>query len=641
MQERDSDSNIEGNLGDIPAGLEGEGSQPDTPEAGTDSNIEAGAEADYAKTGSVDISGDQPQGDLTDHGSGSPSAEQLQAIVQEVQETEKPPEEENKLKEAEAKLESMISSAGSVDEVKSAITEFNHDLRGPHVKFKPDVVCALIDKLQQEGAYWATFIPEQYGILAALKRILAPSIPGIARLRLGQETQVVQEIQAPEERQEIFREIDKEPVYVEHGEGRMGNLQRAFDGFAEGHQELLDGIKGKRVLIKINAVDPSNPEACTSTETLKAMVENLLHYEPAEICIGDQPAGMFMKDDSGRPIDSEELFRRLKEQLGYDFLDQYPTARFIDFRSELSVSTPATKEDAKMYDLSGFESVFVLSLPKAHGQAGFSGCRKNLVGLLPQDEREAILHPKGTQPIKHWKKNNTAGLQRISESYAARNPNTVYVLDGYETMMGHEHDGIPRVTDYAMVSMDPFTADYMASTISFSPDVTRKIGYLHRMPTAIRPRMKDKVEGNVPDPGDKSFGESRIVAFKLIHKDDGTYSAYHEAVIDPKIDEIKVKPIEELIDKANNIDEIPDVGSVINGLGMVGSDRAISCLLRIADLTDDKKTLKDIYTYIHFPIVSSRGLINTDYSDETADPSVVATDELVTRYLALERKAYG
>jgi len=556
--------------------------------------------------------------------------EAAEEIGSKIEEAEVEKTEEAELREKESNLESAISAAGSVDEVKAAIIEFDLPIRGPYVKYSVEALCALIDKLQQEGIYWARFIPERYGILGALKRILAPSMPAIANLQLESEKQAAQEAQASKEKQEIFSGIEKEPVYVEHGEGCVGNLQHALDRFADQHQELLGGIKGKRVLIKINAVDPSSPDACTSAEALRATVENLLRYEPAEICIGDQPAGHLIEDEHGQPIDSEELFRRFKEQLGYDFLDQYPTVRFIDFRSELSAPSRVSPDEARIYDLSGFESVFVLSLPKAHGQLGFSGCRKNLVGLLPQDERKAILH---SGPIEQWKKSNTAGMRKVSESYTARNPKTVYILDGYQTLMGHEHDGVPRVTDYSIVSMDAFTTDLVASSTSFSPDLIRKIGYLRDIP--FKP-LKSKIEGGIPVSADKSFNESRLVAARLRHDERGTLVFSHETVIDPEIDEITVKPIEEVIERARSVEDISDIDSVLEKLGKVGSDRAIACLLRIADMTDNLGLLGDIYCYIEVPVKSSRGLKDSDEA-----PSAKTGDELVDGFYELRKKVMG
>ena len=107
----------------------------------------------------------------------------------------------------------------------------------------------------------------------------------------------------PIERKEIFDIIEKEPVFVDNGVGGVGNINDSFADFAHQQHELLDGIRGKKVLIKINAVDPSSPDACTSPESLRATIENLLRYGPAEICVGDQPAGQFLNDPDGGKID--------------------------------------------------------------------------------------------------------------------------------------------------------------------------------------------------------------------------------------------------------------------------------------------------------------------------------------------------
>ncbi|MEI6850789.1 MAG: DUF362 domain-containing protein [Candidatus Saccharibacteria bacterium] len=424
------------------------------------------------------------------------------------------------------------------------------------------------------------------------------------------------------ERKEIFEEIEKEPVFVSGGEGCVRNIEHCFGDFAEQHQDTLDGIKGKKVLIKINAVDPSRPDACTSPEALRTTIENLLRYEPAEICIGDQPAKQSIEGPDGG-INSEELFRRFKEQLGYDFLGEYPTARFIDFRSELEAPEPENIEDVRMYNLSGFETIFSLSLPKAHGQLDFSGCRKNIVGLLPQDERMAILHPEG--PMKDWKKNNSSGMKKISETYAVNGPKTVYILDGYKTIMGHEHNGVPRVSDFAIVSMDPFNADLLASTLGFSAELTRRVPYLHDIPIT---EDFEKIKGDIPDSSEKNFTEHRVV-FKGPNSE-GTISVY-ETVIDPEIDEVIVKPIEDILENVDRIDLITEPESMVQTLGHIGSDRAIDCLFKIASLTDNPSLLKTIFYYIHIPVVSSRKL-DPQLTDDSPDLNGLASDRIYLNY---------
>ncbi len=431
-----------------------------------------------------------------------------------------------------------------------------------------------------------------------------------------------------QERHEIFRDIDKEPVYVVHGEGCVGNINHSFGDFAEQHKDLLEGIRGKKVLIKVNAVDPSHPDACTSAESLKATIDNLLKYGPAEICIGDQPAGQFIEKSGGGEIDSEELFRRFREQLGYDFLDQYSDVRFIDFRTELRVPEPTSPEDARMYNLSKFQSIFVLSLPKAHGQLDFTGCRKNIVGLLPTDERYALLHPRAHDVTQEdWRKSNSPGMQRISEAFAAQNPNTIYVMDGFKTIIGNEHTGVPRESDYAIVSMDSFNADILASTLSFSPDLTQRVEYLHKIPVQEKP---GKTIGSMPESPNKSFDQHRMVYSGS--RDDGAVFQ-HETIIDLEFDEVVVRPIEESLENITNVSEINNLDEVIETLRETGSDRAISCLLRIAELAHDRQALKTIFYSVNIPITSSRDASSSPsfvYSSQNGE--MKSGDELYDRY---------
>ncbi len=437
--------------------------------------------------------------------------------------------------------------------------------------------------------------------------------------------------QVPSERKEIFKDIEKELVFVAHGEGCVGNINRSFADFAHQHQELLEGIRGKKVLIKINAVDPSSPDACTSSESLRATIENLLQYGPAEICIGDQPADQFMNGPDGKKIGSQELFRQFREKLGYDFLGEYPGVRFIDFRSELQVPDPERPEDARMYDLSEFQTIFSLSLPKAHGQLDFTGCRKNIVGLLPQAERNALLHPHGDSMLG-WLDRNTPAMQRISDTYTARNPRTVYVMDGFKTIMGHEHEGVPRVSDFAIVSMDPYNADLLASTLSFSPNVTQAVEYLHKIPIL---ENADKIEGSVPESANKSFNERRVVYAGQTAEGKPGGATY--AITDPEIEETTIKSIEERLELVKNLESIDNFDEVIKNLRISGSDRAIKCLLRISELTNDTNLLITIFYSVYLPIVSSRGL-SSEYSNNVIPNEQLANDELLKRFASFEKR---
>jgi uncharacterized protein (DUF362 family) len=441
----------------------------------------------------------------------------------------------------------------------------------------------------------------------------------------------LEEQKGQSERKEIFKDIEKELVFVAHGEGCVGNINRSFADFAHQHQELLEGIRGKKVLIKINAVDPSSPDACTSSESLRATIENLLQYGPAEICIGDQPADQFMNGPDGKKIGSQELFRQFREKLGYDFLGEYPGVRFIDFRSELQVPDPERPEDARMYDLSEFQTIFSLSLPKAHGQLDFTGCRKNIVGLLPQAERNALLHPHGDSMLG-WLDRNTPAMQRISDTYTARNPRTVYVMDGFKTIMGHEHEGVPRVSDFAIVSMDPYNADLLASTLSFSPNVTQAVEYLHKIPIL---ENADKIEGSVPESANKSFNERRVVYAGQTAEGKPGGAMY--AITDPEIEETTIKSIEERLELVKNLESIDNFDEVIKNLRISGSDRAIKCLLRISELTNDTNLLITIFYSVYLPIVSSRGL-SSEYSNNVIPNEQLANDELLKRFASFEKR---
>jgi uncharacterized protein (DUF362 family) len=254
------------------------------------------------------------------------------------------------------------------------------------------------------------------------------------------------------DKEKQFEKIKEGKIYYAEKMGREKNLDSAFSGFEKDNEELLKGFEGKEVLLKVNIVDPDHPQACTSAETIKKVIEQISKYKPKKILVGDIPSEM---GKSGRSW--EELKKIYKEKLGYDFSGNVELVNLEDL-PETTIGNGAEKFTVK--DISVFGGVMNISKPKMHGEFGFTGCTKNLMGFMTQKTRKEMVHKEGaTNADRH------ANLGRFTTEMLKNNPNIINVSDGYDFVIGHEHFGPSKKTDFAMVTRDPINADYEAMKI--------------------------------------------------------------------------------------------------------------------------------------------------------------------------------
>ncbi len=402
---------------------------------------------------------------------------------------------------------------------------------------------------------------------------------------------------------EVYKDMEKAPIFCESGKGREKNLEGSLGEFLQQTPEVLSNIEGQKVLIKVNAVDPEFPNSCITKEAVIQVIKSLLKYKPAEIMVGDLPANMFMESRDGVQKTETELLDIFKKELGYDFssLETEDTKiSLLDIRTLPQVTEKGPDEtELQMYDTSGFGQLIILSQPKSHGQMTFSCSRKNVMGLMPKEQRASLFHPKG----EDWGPKNLPGMIRLSETFTKNHPGTIYIVDGFTTLVGHEHRGFPIETDYAIVSKDPYNADVLSAKRSFSPDIIEQAPYLTNIPIE---QNEEKTKGELGPNADIKVGDKRLIVEEI--SEDGGIMIL-PSILSPALErisndlylEVSKLNLEDLSQEDEN-----KLLEIISTLGNIGDDKSIKTLYyiwrRVISPTIKNEAL---YRFI-FPYSSSR-----------------------------------
>ena len=188
-------------------------------------------------------------------------------------------------------------------------------------------------------------------------------------------------------------------------------IDRAFELFP------LD-LKGKKVLVKPNAVMASDPDEhiVTHPTIVRAIVEKLESFDPASIIVGDNP-GFF-----GYGI-NEETFRRTGlldaakghyQNIGIEALD-------VGFGEKFGGKLGLSKDI--------LEADIVISVPKfkTHGLTIITGAIKNSYGFIP-GAHKAVLH--------RIAGNATRFSELMVEVFRIRIPD-LYIIDAVVGMEGN------------------------------------------------------------------------------------------------------------------------------------------------------------------------------------------------------------
>jgi uncharacterized protein (DUF362 family) len=244
-------------------------------------------------------------------------------------------------------------------------------------------------------------------------------------------------------------------IYYAEQKGRVENLNNALINFESANQELLENYQDKEILIKVNLVDPDYAQACSQAEAVKNVIQWLKKFKPKKIWIGDIPSAMGKRNRSWN-----ELRKTYEENLDYQFGND---AELINLEELPETTIRQGSQTFKVKNLDGFGGIINLSKPKMHGEFGFTGCTKNLMGFLNQDDREKIIHMQGDgeyqSAIAHSR------LKDFSTALLKYRPDIINVSDGYDFVIGHEHIGTTKKTDFAMISRDPINMDNEAQKL--------------------------------------------------------------------------------------------------------------------------------------------------------------------------------
>ena len=148
-------------------------------------------------------------------------------------------------------------------------------------------------------------------------------------------------------------------------------------------------ITGKKVLIKPNALRPSEPEEGVATHpaVLQAVVERVVALKPASLIVGDNPGikGYGANEETFRVSGFTEASKGYYRNIGTDARDVPFNPKFL---AAVKISTAILDAD------------IVISIPKlkTHGLTTISGAIKNCYGYLPGAQK-ARLHAIAGDPV--------------------------------------------------------------------------------------------------------------------------------------------------------------------------------------------------------------------------------------------------
>ncbi len=168
-------------------------------------------------------------------------------------------------------------------------------------------------------------------------------------------------------------------------------------------------VRGRRVLVKVNAMTGTEPEQGTITHpsVLRALVALLEEMGPAEILVGDNPGGGYYGRNRDVFADSGLL-----EASGGHYCNFGRVARAVPFNPEFveRVFPSSVVLDSDIY----------ISVPKfkTHTKAGVSIGLKNNFGILPGAQK-ANLHHRARKPVDFGR--------MLMEVYRLRPPDLIIV----------------------------------------------------------------------------------------------------------------------------------------------------------------------------------------------------------------------
>ncbi|MEK6582221.1 MAG: DUF362 domain-containing protein [Nitrospirota bacterium] len=141
-------------------------------------------------------------------------------------------------------------------------------------------------------------------------------------------------------------------------------------------------VKKKNVLVKPNVVFPANPQVCTDPLFLLQTCQMLLRLGARDISVGDTIPEL------SKSLSNVSSMTDAYSKLGYydalKGLEEH--VHLVDLWEELPHEYVQINRNFSVRVISEPDIIISLSLPKIHSEAIFSGCAKNLMGIVHPDD---------------------------------------------------------------------------------------------------------------------------------------------------------------------------------------------------------------------------------------------------------------
>ena len=269
---------------------------------------------------------------------------------------------------------------------------------------------------------------------------------------------------------------NNEPVFIASGQRYDGSLERTIrDGFlATGL--MPEQLRGKRVLLKPNLVEPTkkSPHMTTHPAMVQAAAAVFRGWG-AEVIVGEGPG--HVRDTELALIESRMLEALDAAELAFADLN-YEEVKFV------ANAGKASELDGFYFPRSIIEADVVVSMPKmkTHHWVGITASMKNLYGVIPG--------------IKYgWPKNvlHHAGIPQTVFDINASLPKVISIVDGIECMEGDGPImGSPKQMGLVIVGTNPTAVD---ATVARLMDVDpAQVSYLRLAADRLGPIDEMRIE---------------------------------------------------------------------------------------------------------------------------------------------------
>lgn len=212
---------------------------------------------------------------------------------------------------------------------------------------------------------------------------------------------------------------DKAPVFIAAGQRYAAGLERTIRDGLMGTGLSPAAMRGKRVLLKPNLVEPTKrlPHMTTHPAMVQAAAAVFRGWG-ADVIVGEGPG--HVRDTEMALLESRMTEALDAAELAFADLN-YEEVRFV------SNAGKASNLDGFYFPRSVVEADLIVSMPKmkTHHWVGFTAAMKNLYGTIPG--------------IKYgWPKNvlHHAGIPQTVFDINASLPKTIAIVDGIECMEG-------------------------------------------------------------------------------------------------------------------------------------------------------------------------------------------------------------